>query len=95
MIDSGATSSFINKRYVDELHFPTQPRKEKIELRDIDGRPLGIVDRQVNANIRIGSHQENLQLDVAPVGRHPVVLGLPWLRKHDPIYSLVGKPRHL
>jgi len=32
----------------------------------------------------IGNHSETLTFDVAPLGGHNIVLGLPWLQQHDP-----------
>lgn len=53
-------------------------------LRDIDGRSLGVADRVVDATIKINDHQEKITLDVAPTGRYPAVLGISWLRTHNP-----------
>jgi hypothetical protein len=33
----------------------------------------------------IGGHSEMLTFDMVPLGKHNVVLGLPWLQQHDPI----------
>jgi hypothetical protein len=33
----------------------------------------------------IGGHSETLTFDVALLGKHNIVLGLPWLQQHDPI----------
>lgn len=36
------------------------------------------------AQVQIGPHQEQLALDVTNIGQHPVILGIPWLTKHNP-----------
>jgi hypothetical protein len=33
----------------------------------------------------IGNHSEILTFNVAPLGGHNIVLGLPWLQQHDPL----------
>ena len=33
----------------------------------------------------IGSHSETLTFDVALLGGHNIILGLPWLQQHDPL----------
>jgi hypothetical protein len=33
----------------------------------------------------IGGHSEMLTFDIAPLGKHNIVLRLPWLQQHDPI----------
>jgi len=32
----------------------------------------------------VGNHSETLTFDVAPLGGHNIVLGLPWLQQHNP-----------
>jgi hypothetical protein len=36
----------------------------------------------------IRGHLETLTFDVAPLGKHNIVLGLPWLQQHDLIVHL-------
>ena len=31
----------------------------------------------------IGGHEENIQLFVTTLGHYPIVLGIPWLHRHD------------
>jgi hypothetical protein len=52
----------------------------------IDGRPIssGLVEEEVKARLVIDGHEEEIMWDVVDLGRYPLVLGLPWLRKHDP-----------
>lgn len=84
LVDSGATSNFINHRFVDKHHLPTQPRAFPLPVQDIDGRRLGVLDKEVNGKLRMGNHEENITFDVAPTGRYPLVLGLPWMKTHEP-----------
>jgi hypothetical protein len=34
--------------------------------------------------IQIGDHKERLVFDVTALGHYPIVLGVPWLKRHDP-----------
>jgi RNase H-like domain found in reverse transcriptase/Reverse transcriptase (RNA-dependent DNA polymerase) len=62
-----------------------------------DGRETvsGQVTQVAQVSVRIGGHQEQLYAYVTTLGRQPLVLGLPWLRKHCPDpedwYSLTFK----
>src|ERR1700733_12340082 len=76
MIDSGATSSFINQRYVTLHHIPTTPREFPMAVKDVDGRPLATVERQVKATLVLGNHSEEIIMDVVPTGRYPIILGI-------------------
>ena len=51
---------------------------------DVKGLKIGSLAFQVKVNIRIGAHEEQIVLDVAPIGTHQLILGLPWLEVHDP-----------
>ena len=51
---------------------------------DVKGLKIGLLAFQVKVNIRIGAHKEQIVLDVAPIGTHQLILGLPWLEAHDP-----------
>jgi hypothetical protein len=33
--------------------------------------------------LKIGVHEERITMDVAPIGSHQIILGLPWLEAHD------------
>ena len=35
----------------------------------------------------IGNHHEMVTLDVVPLGKHAIILGLPWLQQHEPMIS--------
>lgn len=80
MIDSGATTSFINQSFVDSHRIPTTPRQFPFAVHDVDGRSLGTVNREVTAHIRLGAHEERITLNVLSTGRYPVIFGLPWLK---------------
>ena len=38
----------------------------------------------VKIGLNIGGHQEYLSAFVTQLGHYPLVLGIPWLRHHDP-----------
>ena len=86
LIDSGATASFIHPRLVQEQGLVTCKKEIPMTLRVIDGRDIssGKVDKEVRLRMKIGSHQEEITLDVADIGNHPLILGIPWLKTHNP-----------
>ena len=86
MVDCGATASFIDSLFA-QLHglkfFLLQyPR----DLTVADGRTVSsrAITHTVQIFFILGAHTEVLQLFVTTLGQYPVVLGLPWLQKHDP-----------
>jgi hypothetical protein len=34
--------------------------------------------------LRAGPHHESSSFDVCRIGHYPIVLGIPWLRRHNP-----------
>jgi hypothetical protein len=84
MVDSGAMGNFIHPRFVDEHTLVTKPRNP-LTVNNVNGRLLSRVDRQVEVRMAVGNHSETLTFDVAPLGGHNIVLGLPWLQQHNPL----------
>ena len=94
MVDSGATSNFINTSFVKSMSIPTQLRSVRQPLFLIDGTPISsgdithtTVPLQMNVNY---NHSESILFDIVSLGSVPVILGLPWLRKHNP--SIIWSP---
>ena len=88
MIDSGATSNFINATFVTSMSIPTQLRSLRQPLFLIDGTPISSGDithttcpLQMNV---CDNHSEKILFDIVSLGSVAVILGLPWLRKHNP-----------
>ena len=91
MVDSGAMGNFIHPRIIEEHNLVTRDRIP-LTVNDVNGRLLSRVDRQVEIRMAVGNHSETLTFDVAPLGGHNIVLGLPWLQQHDPqVYWAHGK----
>ena len=87
MIDSGASASFIDtrwaKRYIAHL---LKPKSSPFQVTLGDGELAKAcrVTEEVQAQIAIGEHQEsNLCLSVTKLS-YPIMLGISWLKQHDP-----------
>ena len=87
MVDSGATGNFINPRTVQTLQIPTERKTTTYQLETIDGTPIrsGVVDLEtVDLVLTSEHHSEVIRLDVTDIGDNEIVLGMPWLRHHNP-----------
>ncbi|QRV96370.1 Transposon Ty3-G Gag-Pol polyprotein [Ceratobasidium sp. AG-Ba] len=86
MVDSGATSIFVHKQIVKEFKIPTIKMDKPKRLQVIDGREIdsGVVDRNVQLEIEIFGHSEILSAYVTNTGHNDVVLGMSWLKCHNP-----------
>src|SRR5271168_4521466 len=90
MIDSGATGNFLATRMVKSLGLPTQNRKKPYTLEVVDGTLLsdkesGLITSETPLLDHTSKgHFERIKLDIVPLGRHQIILGVPWLRRHNP-----------
>jgi hypothetical protein len=86
MLDSGASGNFINKDLVEKYKIPKTKKKNKKRIKVIDGRDIadGIIEFECFIKMYINKHVEELFLDVMSLGQHDLVLGVPWLKTHNP-----------
>ena len=85
MIDSGATGNFINATFAktNNLEITKKTLPCQISLAD-DSELEKLINQETELTMRAGEHFETLTLDLGPFPKHPVILGMPWLRKHNP-----------
>lgn len=86
MLDSGASCCFIHPRFVKEQGLLTIKKKHPLRLRTIDNSDVksGLITHEVHLRVVIGDHSETLVFDVADIGDDNLILGINWLRRHDP-----------
>src|SRR5579871_4577319 len=87
MIDSGANMNFISPDWAQEQGIECEAKGRPYKVTGVDGGAIGngTVSAEVKAaELLIGNHREKATLDVIPTEGHDVVLGLPWLIKHNP-----------
>ena len=86
LIDSGASSDFIDSDFVQRYHLSLDKKDTPMDLFVIDGRPIasGSVTHSCSLKVRLGGDSTPLKFDVTKLGPYPVVLGLPWLKSNNP-----------
>ena len=82
MVNSGAMGNFIHPRFVSEHKLATKDCTLLV-INDVNGQLLLCVDQQVKIRMDIGNHSETLTFNVMPLGKHNIILGLPWLQWHN------------
>ena len=85
MIDCGGQGSFISDSFSQHYHLPHHPKTQPVSLILADGSQSqsGHVTQYNPVTLRTAGNEELLGLDIAPT-THDIVLGMPWLQKHDP-----------
>ena len=84
MIDSGSAGNFISPATVEKYGLRTHMRSTPLSVTHVQGGSVGIVSEQVTFKMSKDAHSETITLDVVPLGRHAIILGMPWLRVHNP-----------
>ncbi|KAK3544072.1 hypothetical protein QTP86_000978 [Hemibagrus guttatus] len=91
LIDSGAAVNLINGALVEELCISTSPCVPSLSITAIDSQPIGegYLRRQTEPlGLQVGLfHHERLTFYITSSPANPVILGFPWLRRHDPQIS--------
>lgn len=86
LIDSGCTSSCIDKDFVEMNKSTTKQTPEPIPVTNADGTKNqgGDITKYVSLMMTIGSHTEKINLVVTQLGKDTIFLGHDWLRFHNP-----------
>jgi hypothetical protein len=86
MVDCGATENFIDERYAKQNNIPLQRKAIPRRVLAVDGREVanGPVTHDALVDLTINNHYETIRLHCITIGNSPIIVGLPWLRKHNP-----------
>ena len=86
MVDSGATSLFIDRKFVNQHKMLLEPLTQPITLYNINGslNEAGSITHKVRLLLKVGQDKEKFDFFVTSLGPEKVILGLPWLRHRNP-----------
>jgi len=86
MIDSGATEDFIDREVCNKHGIKIIKAKNPREIYLADGKSsaMGPVTHMTKVPMDISSHRELATFQVANPQNQMVILGMPWLREHNP-----------
>src|SRR4051812_23167114 len=84
LIDSGSSGNFIREEFARKSKIPTYKKKDSYEVRLADKTTLPVKNFIPLAKLEIQDHTETINLDALPLEGNDVILGKPWLRKHNP-----------
>ena len=86
LLDCGATGLFINSALVREKGLTTQALQRPIPVYNVDGTPNEVesITEVVDLVLRYKDHSERAAFAVTNLGKQDMILGLTWLREHNP-----------
>ena len=90
LLDSGASTCFIDIAFVRGHKIPTICTTQPISVEAIDGRVLSsgaVTEATVPLVFQVGFHLEVLTLYLIATPRHLIFLGLSWLETHNPMVN--------
>jgi hypothetical protein len=75
----------MNHEFTCQYNFPHYQLKTPKTIEVIDGQPISSSDmtNYVHIDCTIGDHHEKLIAYMASIGHYPLILRIPWLKKHD------------
>jgi transposase InsO family protein len=88
MIDSGCEGkALVDEDWVKHHRIPMIPLKYPfyLELADGGNSEAGKVTHTVQVQLRMNEHSETVRMGVTKLSYHPIILGIPWLRLHNPV----------
>ena len=88
LIDSGASASFMDEKFAKFHNINLVTKKIPYTLQVVDGRPIssGTIDGStVSLRMSLDDHSESISFDITKIGSYPLILGIDWLRKHNPL----------
>ena len=89
LIDSGADDCLIDHEFAIQAGIPLSKLPIPLSVQALNGNLLGKVTQQTASLslITSGNHSETIRFKTLHHSSAPVVLGRPWLIKHDPLIS--------
>ena len=86
LVDCGATTLFINKKYVERNHLVTNKLASLFQVTNADGTPNVAVQvtEYVRAYLDIGTHKTVHHFLVTNLGDKDMMIGYTYLHRHNP-----------
>ena len=85
LVDSGATANFVSEKWVEVNGLFRSRSKESRRIQLAAGEAMITIQEETdNLLMKIGKHEETIRYLIVPGLHEEVILGKPWLDKHNP-----------
>jgi len=88
LLDSGASACFLDEEFAKLHKFSLVKKPKPVHVEVIDGRPLssGDVTHETKPlKVRLENHESSIVFNIIKTPSCPVILGLSWLDKYNPL----------
>ncbi len=89
LVDSGCTSSAINRAFVKKHNIPTHATAAPIPVYNADGtcNQGGSITHYAKIHLTVRDHTERIDLAITELSDRQIFLGHDWLARHNPIIN--------
>jgi hypothetical protein len=84
LLDSGATGKFMNRAFVKRNDIRVRKKRQPYELGMLNSTSMKVEYETIPLKVQTGRHWEKMCFDITNHEEYDVVLGFPWLRRHNP-----------
>ena len=93
IIDCSTTRNFIDPGLTALANFPLQRLERPVKAYNVDGttNSKGNITWETYVDLRFPKHTENIRLMVLNLGWKQIILGMPWLKKWNPVINWITK----
>ena len=86
LLDSGATGLVMSSEFAKKQEFKLKKLERPINVRNVDRlfNKEGPIENMVEVNIYYQRHKKRMEIDVIGGQKWTVILGMPWLARHNP-----------
>jgi len=87
LVDSGESENFVDKAYTKASGIPIQQKVTPRRILTVDGSEVTgrSVTHDAQVHLTINHQEEDIRLHCITIRNAPIILGLPWLKLHDPV----------
>ena len=102
LLDSGATTNFLDQRTVKRLRLKTQKLPKPHPVRNVDGtsNSAGQLTHYIDLQVKQNGKEETLRFFITNLGEDRLLLGFPWFAAFNPPIdwakgTMEGLPIHI
>ena len=87
LVDSGASGNYISRQLYDTLSTGRRRKQQPYQLVMANGQTELVCHETQPMEIVTGHHAERIHLDIVELATQDIYLGMPWLKKHNPVVN--------
>lgn len=87
LLDSGASSLYVDEGFVERHHLNTRPLLEPLRALNANGTTNRIITHEVQFQFTVQGHTSKEWFLVADLGGKPFIIGMDWFRDHNPEFD--------